>query len=114
VISTDFQSDVALISEARDSCGSLQSTPGGIVSVTPKLEELVRIAATQFRTLNRTKSLSAADKKQLQMFFLSRMIGPRVRDVLRDHTNGRTNALLSSTNGHRSGQLPGTESSFCG
>jgi hypothetical protein len=48
------------------------------VSVTPTLKELVRVATTQFRLLNRNKFLSAADRKQLKAFFLDRMMGPRV------------------------------------
>lgn|GEM_PF-6161571 len=58
------------------------------MSVTPNFKELVRIATTQFRLLNRNKSLSAADRKQLKTFFLDRMIGPRVRDVLRQNSTG--------------------------
>jgi excisionase family DNA binding protein len=58
------------------------------VSVTPKFKELVRVATTQFRSLNQDKFLSAADKKQLKTFFLDRMIGPRVRDILTENRNG--------------------------
>lgn len=60
------------------------------VSVTRKFNALVRVAETQFRSLNRNKSLSTFDKKQLKTFFLDRMIGPRVRDVLQENRIGRS------------------------
>lgn len=58
------------------------------MSISPKFKELVRVASTQFKLLNRNKSLSRADKKQLKTFFLDRMIGPQVRHVLAQNTNG--------------------------
>lgn len=58
------------------------------MSLTPKLKELVRVATTQFRLLNRTKALSAADKKQLKAFFLDQIIAPRVESVLAANREG--------------------------
>ena len=60
------------------------------MSATPVLKLLVRTAADQFQLLNRNKSLSVADKRQLKTFFLDRMIGPRVRDVLAANRTGQT------------------------
>jgi predicted DNA-binding transcriptional regulator AlpA len=58
------------------------------VSVTPQLKELILTAADQFRHLNRSQSLSAADKKQLKTFFLEQILAPQMGNLLRQTPNG--------------------------
>jgi predicted DNA-binding transcriptional regulator AlpA len=62
------------------------------VSVTPQLKELIFTAVTQFRWLNRSKSLSRADKKQLKTFFLEELIAPHVRNTAQRSQRGRASA----------------------
>jgi excisionase family DNA binding protein len=58
------------------------------VSASRKLKQLVRTAATQFKSINAKKYLSAADKLKLKTFFLDRVIGPKVGEVLHQNGNG--------------------------
>jgi predicted DNA-binding transcriptional regulator AlpA len=62
------------------------------VSLTPEFKELIFIAVAQFRWLNRNKSLSRADKKQLKTFFLEQLIAPHVPNPAQRNSNGRASA----------------------
>jgi excisionase family DNA binding protein len=59
------------------------------VSFTPKLKQLVRTATTQFKLLNRNRSLSSADRKQLKTFYLARILNPQVHQILRQDSPSR-------------------------
>jgi len=65
------------------------------VSVTSDLKRLVRQAETQFLLINRNRSLSAGDKKQLKSFYLDRIVGPRAGQLLGDsQPNDRQTEVL--------------------
>ena len=65
------------------------------MSVTSDLKKLVRQAETQFLLINRNRSLSAGDKKQLKSFYLDRIVGPRAGQLLGDsQSHDRQNGAL--------------------
>ena len=57
--------------------------------LTQEFKELIFVAVTQFRWLNRNKFLSRADKKQLKTFFLEQLIAPYASNTAPRKRSGR-------------------------
>ena len=72
------------------------------MALSQELNLLVRVASTEFASLNRKKFLSPADRRQIKLFFLERIINPRLSSAFGGNPDG-TRALAGNTSVRRNG-----------